>query len=185
MDNGSRSYDRYLNGDDSALSEIVHEYKDGLTLYLNSFTNNLFDAEEIMEETFLKLAYKKPKFKGKSSFRTWLYSIGRNLAIDYLRKRSRHPVESLEEHYELRGHEDIEANYIQEEQKKMLHKAIHDLRTDYRQVICLVYIEGFDNSEAARIMHKTSRQITNLLYQAKKALKAEIEKGGVSYEGLR
>lgn len=184
MDNGSRSYDRYLNGDDSALSEIVHEYKDGLTLYLNTFTNNLYDAEEIMEETFYKLAYKKPKFKGKSSFRTWLYSIGRNLAIDYLRKRSRHSAESLEDHYDLKGNEDIELNYIKEEQKKMIHKAIHDLRSEYRQVICLIYLEGFDTSEAARIMHKTNRQITNLLYQAKKVLKKELEKGGVSYEGL-
>ena len=83
MDNGSSSYDRYLAGDDSAMGDLVREYKDGLTLFLNSFTNDLFEAEELMEETFFKLAYKKPKYSGKSSFRTWLYSIARNLAIDY------------------------------------------------------------------------------------------------------
>ena len=52
MDNGASSYGRYLEGDDSALTEIIRIYKDGLTLYLNSFTNNIHDAEEIMEETF-------------------------------------------------------------------------------------------------------------------------------------
>ena len=68
MDNGASSYNRYLAGDDSALGDIVREYKDGLTIYLNSFTNNIHDAEELMEETFLKIAYKKPRFSGKSSF---------------------------------------------------------------------------------------------------------------------
>ena len=88
MDNGSRSYDRYLNGDDSALSEIVHEYKDGLTLYLNTFTNNLYDAEDMAQETLVVLVSQKPVFKGKSSFKTWLYSIGRNVTIAYMRKNN-------------------------------------------------------------------------------------------------
>ena len=70
MDNGSGSYDRYLAGDDSAMGDLVREYKDGLTFFLNSFTNDIFDAEELMEETFFRLAYKKPKYSGKSSFRT-------------------------------------------------------------------------------------------------------------------
>ena len=70
MDNGASSYYRYLAGDDSALGDIVREYKDGLTIYLNSFTNNIHDAEELMEETFFKLAYKKPKYTEKSSFKT-------------------------------------------------------------------------------------------------------------------
>ncbi|WP_324342655.1 hypothetical protein [Ruminococcus sp.] len=42
MDNGSSSYGRYLAGDDSAMGDLVREYKDGLTLFLNSFTNDLF-----------------------------------------------------------------------------------------------------------------------------------------------
>ena len=58
------------------------------------------------------------------------------------------------------------------------------LKYEYRQVICLIYIEGFSNSETAVIMHKSSRQITNMLYQAKKALRSELEKEGITYAGL-
>ena len=87
MDNGSSSYSRYLAGDDAAMGELVREYMDGLIIFLNSFTNNLSEAEDLMEETFFRLAYKKPRYTGKSSFKTWLYSIARNLAIDSLRKR--------------------------------------------------------------------------------------------------
>ena len=42
MDNGSSSYNRYLAGDDSAMSDLVHEYRDGLVVFLNSFTNDIF-----------------------------------------------------------------------------------------------------------------------------------------------
>ena len=184
MDNGASSYSRYLAGDDSALGDIVREYKDGLTIYLNSFTNNIHDAEELMEETFFKLAYKKPKYTGKSSFKTWLFSIGRNLAIDYLRRMKKKGDTSLDECSELNSGLDIEENYIKEEQKLMIHRALKKLRSQYSQAICLTYIEGFSNSEAACIMHKSSRQMTNLLYQAKKALREELEKEGIKYAGM-
>lgn len=184
MDNGASSYSRYLAGDDSALGDIVREYKDGLTIYLNSFTNNIHDAEELMEETFFRIAYKKPKYSGKSSFKTWLFSIGRNLAIDYLRRMKKKRDTSLDECSDLRSGLDIEENYIKEEQKLMIHRALKKLRSSYSQAICLTYIEGFSNSEAASIMHKSSRQMTNLLYQAKKALREELEKEGIKYAGM-
>ena len=185
MDNGASSYYRYLAGDDSALGDIVRDYKDGLTIYLNSFTNNIHDAEELMEETFFKIAYKKPKFSGKSSFKTWLYSIGRNIAIDYLRRMKKKKNDtSLDDCLEMRSGEDIEENYLKEEQKLMIHRALKKLRSQYSQAIRLTYIEGFSNSEAASIMHKSSRQMTNILYQAKKALREELEKEGITYAGM-
>jgi len=143
-----------------------------------------FDAEELMEETFLRLAYKKPKYSGKSSFRTWLYAIARNLAIDYLRKRKRAAAVSSEEMYDVPSEQNIEEDYLLEERKAIIHKLMRKLKDEYRQVICLIYIEGFSNSETAQIMHKNNRQITNLLYQAKKALRSELEKEGITYAGL-
>jgi len=155
-----------------------------LLCFSNSFTNDLFDAEELMEETFLRLAYKKPKYSGKSSFRTWLYAIARNLAIDYLRKRKRAAAVSSEEMYDVPSEQNIEEDYLLEERKAIIHKLMRKLKDEYRQVICLIYIEGFSNSETAQIMHKNNRQITNLLYQAKKALRSELEKEGITYAGL-
>lgn len=58
-------------------------------LYLNGFVNNIFTAEELTEETFFKLITKKPRFTAKYSFKTWLYTIGRNVAIDYIRHNSK------------------------------------------------------------------------------------------------
>lgn len=86
MEDGASSYRRFLDGDDSGFVEIVRVYNDGLILYLNSFVGNISVADELSEDVFVKLGVKRPRYTGKSSFKTWLYAIGRNAAIDYIRK---------------------------------------------------------------------------------------------------
>jgi RNA polymerase sigma-70 factor (ECF subfamily) len=86
--------------------------------------------------------------------------------------------------YDISDEENIENNYIKEEQKITLYRALSKLNDDYSQVLHLTYLEGFTNSETACIMHKSNRQIENLIYRAKKALREELEKEGFVYEGL-
>ena len=99
MDNGAGSYRRFLDGDDKGIAEIVGEYKDGLILFLNGYVGSIFLAEELTEETFFRLIVKKPRYSGRSSFRSWLYAIGRNTAVDHIRHSSRlsaTPIEDME-----------------------------------------------------------------------------------------
>lgn len=183
MDNGACSYRRFLGGDDKGIAEIVGDYKDGLILYLNGYVNNIHIAEELAEDTFFRLVVKKPKFSGKSTFKTWLYAIGRNVAADYLRHSSKSagiPIDDAEKY--LAEEESLEQSYIKEERKLSLHKALSRLPEDYKSVLWLVYFEGFSNKEAAVILKKNDRQIKNLLYRAKQSLKATLEKDGFNYE---
>ena len=137
-----------------------------------------------MEDTFVKLVVKKPKYQEKSSFKTWLYTVGRNVALDFLRKSSKDPSLSIDEMYNVADNEDVESDYIKTEQNITLHRAMQKLNPEYKQVLYLVYFENFDNAEAAEVMHKNRRQIENLIYRAKKALKTELEREGFVYEGL-
>ena len=185
MDNGASSYRRFLDGDDKGLSEIVRDYRDGLILYLNGIVNNISTAEELMEETFFKIITKKPKFNAKYSFKTWLYTIGRNVAIDYLRhnaKQSDTAFDDLENY--IRDEYDLEKLYIIEERKITVHRALRKLNTEYRQVLWLLYFDGLSNVEAAIVMKKSSRQMKNLVYRAKSALKSKLDKEGFVYEEL-
>ena len=185
MDNGASSYRRFLDGDDKGLAEIVRDYKDGLILYLNGFVNNISVAEELMEETFFKIITKKPRFVAKHSFKTWLYSIGRNVAVDYLRHNSKQAdvsVDDIEDY--LKDEYDLEKMYIIEERKIAVHKALRKLHPEYRQVLWLLYFENFSNTDAATIMKKNARQMKNLVYRAKNALKSELDKEGFIYEEL-
>ena len=179
MDNGAFGYQRYLSGDDSGLVDVIRDYKDGLMLYINGITGDIGLAEEIMEETFFRIATKKPRFTGKSSFKTWLFAIGRNAAVDMLRKTKREQVIYDDE---LDNQQDLENEYLRTEQKITLHRAISRLTPDYRQVLCLSFFEELSNEEVASIMHKSRRQIENLLYRAKNSLRTELEKEGFEYE---
>ena len=185
MDNGARSYRRYLEGDDEGIADIVREYKDGLILYLNGYVDNLYTAEDLTEDTFFRLMTKKPRFSGRSTFKTWLYTIGRNIAVDWLRHASKLTEIAPEDMERYREEEsDLERAYIREERKRAVHRSLGKLTPDYRSVLWLVYFEGFSSHEAGTILKKSERQMRNLLYRARQSLKSELEKEGFTYEEL-
>ena len=184
MDNGESSYRRFLAGDDSGMVEIVRDYKDGLMLYLRSYTNDLSSAEDCVQDTFIRLAVKRPGFSGKCSFKTWLYTIGRNIAVDHMRSLFRHRRLSIDDCGDLKDEADLEQSYLVSEERIILHRSLRRLKKEYQQVLYLTYFEDFGNSESAEIMGRSKKQIENLLYNARKALRTELEKEGFSYEKL-
>ena len=183
MDNGASSYRRFLDdGDVHGLDEIIIEYSDGLILYLTSIVGNIQTAEELAEDTFVLLGTKKPKYKEKSSFKTWLYAIGRNIAIDHLRKYSKKSCVSIDDTPELTDDEAaVEEAYIKKEQQITVHKAMRKLPQKYQQVLWLIYFEGFSNKEAAKIMKKSLRSLESILYRARKSLRSQLETEGFEY----
>ena len=182
MDNGASSYRRFLDGDDSGFVQLIKDYKDGLILYLNGIVGNIYTAEELTEDTFVRIITKKPKFRGKSSFKTWLYAIGRNVAIDYLRHASKTSMVYLDDG--IADEINLEESYIKEERKIIIHRALSKLSPDYRQVLWLVYFEEFTNKEAAAVMRRSVHTIETLLYRARQKMKKELEKEGFVYEDL-
>ncbi len=178
MDNGESSYRRFLDGDKEGMAEIICEYREGLTYYLHRFTNNISTAEEIAEDTFVKLCTKRPNFTGKSSFKTWLYAIGRNCAINYIKRLKFQSDTPIHEYTGITDGTDLESEYIAKEESLIVQGAMSKLRPEYRQVLYLLFNEEYTTEEAACIMHKTKRQISNLVYRAKNALRSELRKEG-------
>ena len=184
MDQSTKDYRRFLAGDPEGLTRIVRDYKDGLILYLNSIVQNLSAAEELTEDTFVRLVIKRPHFASASSFKTWLYAIGRNTAYSYLRQNKYIHI-PLENCPELTDEEEgLECRYIQKEQQKTLHSAIKKLKPEYRQVLWLIYFEGFSHKETARILGKTVHSVETLVYRARQALKTKLLEEGFIYEDL-
>lgn len=184
MGNGTDEYRRYCEGDDSGLVEIIKEYKDGLILYLNGFVNNVLIAEELAEDTFVFIGIKKPKDKRISSFKTWLYTIARNISIDYLRRNSKKKEISIDNCRELAEERELETMVICDERKIAIHRALKKLNSNYRQVLILSYFEELSNKEISSIMKKSLHSVENLLYRARKALKEEFERENNNYEKL-
>ena len=185
MDNGASSYRRFLDGDDQGMAELLRRYKDSLTFYLHKYVGDILVAEELAEDTFFRLMTKKAKYSGKGSFKSWLYSIGRNVAVDYIRRQKRRPTIPLEDVQDtLCEEQSLEEAYIKEEEKRTVYRALASLSPDYRGVLWLTYFEGFSSKEVAKILGKNDRQTANLLYRAKQSLREKLEKEGFEYEDL-
>jgi RNA polymerase sigma-70 factor (ECF subfamily) len=184
MDIGASSYRRFVDGDDTALADIVREYRDGLMLFLNGYVRNLHTAEDLTEDTFFELVLKKPKFRELGSFKTWLYAIGRHKAADYIRRgrKSEIPVESLAN---LPSEEtSFESEYLREERKIAVHRVLGVLNASYREILHLLYFEDMTPKETSAALGISRRAVANRTYRAKNALRAELEKEGFCYEEL-
>ena len=84
MDKGAEAYRRFLAGEDNALEQVIDLYKDSLIFFLMQYVKGMDIAEELTEDTFVALAVKRPLFRENAKFRTWLFTIARNKALNYL-----------------------------------------------------------------------------------------------------
>ncbi len=179
------SYRRYIAGDEGALGEIVRAYSDSMILFTTSLVKNVSDAEEIVADAFVSIAVKKRAFRGDSQLRTYLFAICRNRAIDLIRKNaSRGEIASLDPEQSA-DVETLEARVLRSERNAKLHAAIGELCEEYRAALYLVYFEGMSHEEVAKAMKKSRKQTENVIFRARRALRAILEKEGFTYEDLR
>jgi len=180
---GEELYRRFRSGDEDAFDELIGLYRESLTLYINSFVKDMYEAEELMIDVFARLDEERG-YQGKSSLKTYLFAIARNLALRHVKKRGRKehvPIEELINKLSG-GDSSPETDYLRGERGEQLRGAIQKLKPEYGEVLRLLYFESMSYTEAAGAMHKTVKQIDNLTYNAKVSLKTMLEGEGFRYE---
>ena len=183
MDSGAAYYRRFLDGDTDAIIDIIADYREGLVLFINGFINDICTAEELAEDTFVKLLVKRPRNTETCSFRTWLYTIGRNLAIDHFRRQGRRAEVCFEDFSFLDWALPSAAElYDAKTDAALLGACIARLPDDQRQALYLRFFEDFSIEELARILRLSRHNASALVYRAKKSLKEELLKEGFTYE---
>ncbi len=176
MDNGESSYRRFLDGDSNAFGEIVETYKDSLIFFINRYVHNFAVAEELAQDVFVEILMHKRRYNFKNSLKTYIFTIGRNLAVSYVRKCSRRPEYAFEF---IENEQDVlllEDEFIKKEQERKLHEALGRIADDYSTALHLIYFEGMSYEQVGKVMKKNKKQVENIVYRAKKALKNEMEK---------
>ena len=169
-------YSRYLSeGNEADLRILLERYNESLTLFLFGIVHNMEDAEELMLDAFAAAAAGRSAFAGRSSFKTWLFSIGHKLALMHLRKNRIRTVPLEEAHgADLQSPEPAEFRILEEERHYRLYQALDSLHPEYRQVLYLLYFEEMKAEEICRVMKKNRKQIYNLADRGRRALKEKL-----------
>ena len=185
MDNGASSYRRFIDGDRSAFEELVDLYREPLIFFIYRYTENLEAAEDLAEDVFVELIIHPERYNFRASLKTYIFAIGRNKVVDYLRKCSRFILAGEENLAELADLKTLEDHVIRGEESRQLSRALGGIKEEYRTALHLVYIEELSYDEAGEIMKKSQKQVENLVYRGKKAAKAILEKERVNFEDQR
>ena len=171
-------------GDKEAFRELVERYQRKILSVAVGMIHNREDALELTQETFVKAYENLAKFKGESSFYTWLYRIVVNLAIDYRRRDRRHGMVALADRPS--GGEDLEANLPDQQMSDPYHQAqaheigervkeaISELTPDHKAVILLREVEGLSYEDISRVMQCSKGTVMSRLHYARKKLQSRL-----------
>ena len=171
------AYAAFCAGEQNAFDEIMCEFRQGLIYFLRGYVNCYDTAEDLAEDTFVELLIHKNRFRGQSSLKTYLYSVARHKAVDHIRREQRRPTVALEDLAEWGDGEDSpEEQYIAGERMQVISAAIAEIPGEYREVLRLLYVDRLKYDEIAKIMRKNNKQIDNLAYRARGALRNALGK---------
>ena len=171
-------------GDQNAFSELVNRYERKIYRLAKNITRNDEDAEDVLQDAFLKAYTHLDNFKGDSKFYTWIVRIAVNEALMRLRKRKTDRSVPLDEPVEL-GEETVtreiavwddnpEQRYSQEEWRRILDEAVDGLKPDFRTVFVLRDIEELSTEETAETLGISVPAVKSRLLRARLALREKL-----------
>lgn len=172
MDIGASSYRLYLEGNESAFDQIVKEYRDPLTLFINGYVHDICAAEDIAIDVFADLAVNTGRYNFKIPLKNYLYMIARSRALDHLRYINRRRTVPLDEVEPYIADEPFEDKLIFDERRRKLYRALEALPEKTHTALYLVYFEELSYEEAARVMKISRKQVDNLVYRGKGMLRS-------------
>ena len=181
MDNGESSYRRFLEGDKSGFDNVMDMYHAPLVSFITRYVGDENDAEDIAADTFLELLVHPSRFSFKCSLKTYIYSIARHRAVDFARKK-RHQIFDADLDVLPDGEDSPADTAISKERKAAVREALANINGEYAEALYLLYIDGLCEDEIMRITKKNRRQLSNIIYRAKAAMKKELIRSGFSYE---
>ncbi len=175
---------RVREGDPAAFNDLVNKYERKIFRLAKNITNNEEDAEDVLQETFLKAYSHISGFQGNSKFYTWLVRIAVNEALMKLRKRRSDRTVSLDEGVDTGEDlvvreiavwdDDPEQRYSQAEIRAILEEAVTSLKPAFRAVFVLRDIEELSTEETAAMLDLSIPAVKSRLLRARLQLREKL-----------
>jgi RNA polymerase sigma factor (sigma-70 family) len=174
-----------ISGDLAAYNRLVERYQGRIYGMVYNMTGNNSDAEDLVQEVFIKAFHNLQRFKGNASFYTWIYRIAVNHTLNFLKKRKRHRIYSLDD---VDSGIENDPDFIElsdtsqpfreadiSELQKKLNEAIQQLSDKHRLAVVLHDIEGMPHEEIAKIMKCSEGTVRSRLFYARRQLRNYLQ----------
>ena len=173
---------RSQKGDVSAYALLVKEYSSGILTFINRIISSKEDAEDVSQEVFIK-AYKAiNRFKGHSSFKTYIYAIAKNECYSYLKKKNPKRI-SLDENAEMENcfsmtESNISAEevFVRNDFVNIVRKSLKEIPQMYNAIIQLYFYKQFKYEEIAETLEIPMGTVKTHLFRGVKLLRKEVLK---------
>ena len=161
-------------GKEDAYRQLVEEYGNKLFKTCCLILKDREEAEDVVQETFIRVFNKIDTFKEMSGLYTWIYAIALNLSRDRMRMKQ----DTLELRDELIGSDNLEAQVESSIDRELLRKEIFEMNSIYREVLVLFYFEEFSIKEISNLLNEKEGTIKSKLSRGRNILRESLLKGG-------
>ncbi len=174
---------RVQAGEKAAFDVLVRKYQHKLVKMITRYVSDPSEAQDVAQETFIKAYRALPKFRGDSSFYTWIYRIGANTAKNYLVAQGRRPpgsdidAQDAEQYgfdSSLRETDTPEGIAQRDEIERTVFEAIENLPDDLRTAITLRELDGLSYEEIAQAMECPVGTVRSRIFRAREAIDNRI-----------
>jgi RNA polymerase sigma-70 factor (ECF subfamily) len=176
---------RAREGDTRAFDQLILKYGDKLYGLVYNMTSNKEDTHDVLQDVFARAYQSLPKFKGKSTFYTWIYQIAVNMTLNFLKKRKRRSGLSLNDMdsavqqdpalVETGWESDPERHTNVNELQKRLNEAMQRLSEPHRTVVTLFDVQGLPHGEIAEILKVSVGTVRSRLHYAHQQLQTYLQ----------
>ena len=176
---------QFQEGNKLAFNELVFRYKDKILNFLYRFMYDKDVAEDLAQETFIKVYTKKDSYKEISKFSTWLYTIASNLAKTELRKIKRRKTFSIssitksDKEHNFFVDDSKEEEILDKNENNILHESIYSLEQDFRTIIILREIQELSYENISKILKLPLGTVKSRINRGKLKLREILINKGV------
>ena len=174
MGKGEELYRRYQAGDNGGFDGLIELYRENLIFFLLRYLPSIEDAEDAAEDAFVSLLLHPYREKSGASLKTYLFTLGRNHALNLLKRQKRQDEFRKSSLLPLEEDLALEEKLCRDERHRRLLQALDTLPPDYREALYLLYFEELSLEETAQVMKKSKKQIENLSYRGKSVLREKL-----------
>jgi len=177
---------RVKQGDGAAFAELVDKYKQPVMNLAYRMLRDLTEAEDLAQNVFLQVHKSAHRYEVSSKFSTWLFTIARNLSLNEIRRRSRHPAEPLDaphpdqEDQPLRQFEDLKTfsppqSLLHGELEQKIEQALAELPENQRTAIVLCRQDELSYEDISKVMGCSLSATKSLIHRGRETLKEKLK----------